>query len=332
MHTYGVFPPKKMPAIKPIGQFQIENGDRVDLEYHYQSTAHKDPQSWTSFAPLLVAPFRFPRFDYIIGFYSASHVFSLVTRLGPIIGSGEEYVKAVALMLLEHPERLSEYLLTSWDAKKIFTVRFFVVGLVPDGRKWREFSRELDKEWSASDIPKLKSELFPSSITDWFPPSMVAIRRKSRLYLEAQSTSPSGLVSGQRLLDHVIERVHFVQSEREWFAELQAEYHSAAIHAGIKPTHILSPAPGMGLWSLTHSMEFGGYIGCLTFAHLIPFPFHSPLCREVLIGNHRGRFSGGDEVSKYSKILIEPLVYWILGLPELVDPIVSQIPHLPDEL
>ncbi len=64
-----------------------------------------------------------------------------------------------------------------------------------------------------------------------------------------------------------------------------------------------------GLYDLDHASQFGGYIACLTFAHLVPYPFHSPLCPLVLRHNHHMRAD-----DKYSKIPIGEFVYTILGL------------------
>ena len=300
LHTYGVFPPKKMPMVKPVGQFQITLNDNhnIDLEYYYQSTPNSDPLAiW----PLYVAPLRFPRFDYIYGFYSASHVFSLTTRLGPIIGTGEEYIDSVANMLLLRPESSSKYFKTVIPPDtKISNVKFFVLGLTPsDTGKWIVLSRELDREWT-SPVPVLTEPV----ITDWFPPNMIVLRKQSNLFGTLE-----GNRSSQRLLDRAIINVektgyYPIGSEQRWLADIELEFERTT------NTSLFSCGDESGMYDLSHSSEFGGYIACLTFAHLVPYPIHSPLCRHVLVHNYRSR----QPDNRFSKIPIDDFVYTLLGM------------------
>ena len=134
----------------------------------------------------------------------------------------------------------------------------------------------------------------------------------------------------QRLFDLAIHQVHesngqriFI-SEREWFSGIESHYHALATSQGLTVTHVVSPSSITGIWTLTHSSEFGGYIGCLTFAHLVPYPIHSPICPLVMVNNFECRISGEPiEISKCDKIPIDGIVYRILGLPELAHLLLS---------
>jgi hypothetical protein len=177
----------------------------------------------------------------------------------------------------------------------------------------------LDREWTPNDIEKLNAIIFPEYITDLFPPSMVALRRKSRLYRKAIQES---VHTPQRILDNAIEQTYHVDrfmSESEWFGSVQSIYHKQAVARGLTVTHVISPSPLTGIWTLTHSTEFGGYIGCLTFAHLVPYPIHSPICPLVMTANFECRISGDSaDESKCSKIPIEGVVYKLIGLSHLI--------------
>jgi hypothetical protein len=297
LHSYGVFPPKKMPMIKPVGQFQVtfENDTTLDLEYHYQSSLSRDP---TANWPFLVAPFRFPRFDYVYGFYSASHVLSLTTRLGPMVGDGEEYIDSVARMLLSNPINAEKYFSNfNHQGGEIKRVKFFILGLVPNiSGKWDLESKVLDKQWGSP--PPLPS----GPIADLFSLNMVVVRKQSILF----GTDGHGVASPHRVLDRAIAKVEAENNhlfEREWMKKIETEFELISGQA------LFSFGNRSGLYDLDHASQFGGYIGCLTFAHLVPYPLHSPICPVVLKHNHRMR-----PETAYSKIPIPPYVYKILGL------------------
>ena len=302
LHTYGVFPPKEMPMIKPVGIFTLD--DTHTFSYTYQTKSH-----W----PLAVAPFRFPRFDYIVGFYAASHVFSLVTRLGVTAGTGEEYIDSVGRMILNNPERISWYfenanMINTTIYNTTHHVKFSIVGLVPDWEKgWVQVSSEIDKIYTPSDF--IVQAQF--SFTDSLPPNLIALRRKSLVYKRVEALEiaeltrhnieaifPTGV--DHRLFDAAVvlvsgENTFGVNTEREWLGRVVSRFDLAIEH----------------LWPVDHATTFGGYIGCLTFAHLIPPNFHSPICELVLTKNRKERKPG----NSYSKIPIDDFLYWILQIP-----------------
>ena len=306
VHTYGVFPPKKMPLIKPIGVFEVNDG--VRLHYHYQQSP-----SW----PFAVAPLRFPRFDYIYAFYSASHVFSLGTMLGPSHSgsSGQQYIDSVASALLTNATCLGS-LFRSPIPESIKDVRFYVIGLVPDYSEengWREISKELDGYWTKPPAPAARGSFA-------LGPNMISLRKKSKSFkitaLKRNETVLEGL-SPMELFDLAVaivdEDFNPFLSERQWFQRISNVY--TLVLGGQVPlvnnVNCSTSTNGSGLWDLCYSMKYGGYMGCLTSAHLLPPAIHSPFCPEILLGNAKHRNSSGDA---YSKIPISDFHYWILGL------------------
>ena len=331
LHSYGVFPPKKMPMIKPVGRFEVttESGHTEALEYQYQLSGS---YAEIGLGPFQVAPWRFPRFDYIVGFYAASHVFSLTTRLGLTLGSGEEYVESVGRMLLDDFPKHSRYFKQLHLAgSRVASVQFFVIGLVPDWELgWRQVSRELDREWTKGMLGK--PVVF--NLEDNLGPNLIVLRRQSALFQQVhallQNPSLEAAVSEiqnqfspvslpHRIFDAAVSLVDtevqgFV-SERVWLANVEETYLRLGemLHPGTSLPSLFSDCSSAmpGLWNLCHSTQFGGYIGCLTFAHLVPHPLHSPLCPKVLLTNRAARKNSTDA---YSKIPIDNTVYWLLGL------------------
>ena len=317
LHSYGVFPPKKMPMIKPIGRFEVETveGQSFFLEYHYQVSGNS---SDAGFRPFSVAPLRFPRFDYIYAFYAASHVWSLGTRLGPVFGSGEQYIDAVARVLLEKGN--FEFFKTYWGGQKIAKVKFHIVGLVPDANgAWREESSELGKEW----IADMSFDSLRSGVTDSLPPSMMALRRKSLLFKRVIPIASSEILEeaivrefnttdayfvSQRMFDAsvILSDSDIYKSEKDWFKAVENRYKSIPSKIGLKRTELVS---GDGaLWNLSHASKYGGFIGCLMFLHLIPTQFHSPLCPRIMQWNRKNR----RHHSAYSKIPVPDAIYVLL--------------------
>jgi hypothetical protein len=335
VHTYGVFPPKKMPMIKPVGEFEViltGESSWTPIEFHFQDSLRSNG---VLFHPMTVSPLRFPRFDYIYGFYSASHVFSLGTRLGaPSFGDGREYIDSVARMLiLGNSDCLNQIFKTppqGWT--KIEQVRFNVVGLVPDWEKgWKLFSSEIDQSWSKTDAVVKRS-----GISDSLGPQMIALRQQSisfdsmrvLIYNLTELNDISSAIEsrfnhslGHRFFDAAVVLVnrqtngHFL-SERVWLDHVKQYYQLLRnTTTNVIPHMINSECNDMinlpSLWDLCHSMQFGGYMGCLTSAHLLPPSLHNPLCPEILISNARHRKVSGDI---FSKIPITNFVYWMLGI------------------
>ena len=327
VHTYGVFPPKKMPMIKPVGRFEVTvRGSEIPIALDYTYQVSRTTDSAGTY-PFMVAPFRFPRFDYIYGFYSASHVMSLTTRLGPSFGSGEEYIDSVARMLLGNASLAANYFTTEIGGD-VERVRFLVVGLVPNRNGgWTEDSVELDREWTAPPAVE-------AAVADGWAPNMIALRMMTKTFKEvkelALTVNEAELVSaltrryphniGHRLFDAsvaLVERdIESFVPERTWFDRVMAQYARLASTTSVDVPAVLadcsSPPPQNALWNLCHSTQFGGYIGCLTFAHLVPYPIHSPLCPHVLLSNHAHRQL--NRQSAFDKIPIPDMVYAILGL------------------
>jgi hypothetical protein len=316
LHTYGVFPPKKMPMIKPVALFEVtlEDGTNRELEYHYQSP---NSPSW----PLSVAPFRFPRFDYIYPFYAGSHIFSLGTRLGPAYsGSGDHYIASVVRMIESGSPHIGKLFKTE-IVSPVKKVRTKIVGLVPgwDSRGWVRQSEESDYFASHRD---------PGDYT--LSPQMFVLRTRSRSFKLVrdiiQSQGFDGLREfiqttnnkGETLLNAAIvavARKNEWMSEREWFWNVEQEFER--LRGELKGMEIPTlvnrecDSKETAIYDLCHSIKFGGYMGCLTSAHLLPPFVHSPLCPDILIANARHRNVFGDA---FSKIPISDTVYWILGL------------------
>jgi hypothetical protein len=302
VHTYGVFPPKKMPMIKPVGIFEVKSGSDNNLhalEYHYQSLSNSP-----SF-PFSVAPFRFPRFDYIYAFYSANHIFSFSSRLGPALsGSGDQFIESVARQLLKSPHRAAP-LFKSFIPSNITEVRFKIIGLVPElsTKYWNISSVELDSVWTSSSFSR---DIIDSKLM--LGPNMMAIQRRKKSFGHSLFESAVMIVE---------ERFPNLINEREWFARVKKVYEEELkgpmklvnVDKCDSPQNDRSPS----LFDLCHSIKFGGYMGCLTAAHLLPPMLHPPLCSDIMISNAKYRLSGnpGDA---YSKIPISDFHYWILGL------------------
>lgn len=337
VHTYGVFPPKKMPMIKPVGEFEVlHTGDTswTPLEFHYQDSLASGNRL---FHPMSVAPLRFPRFDYIYGFYSASHVFSLGTRLGgPSFGDGREYINSVARTIMDGNSHTLDHLFKTpalrWTG--IEQVRFNVVGLVPDWEKgWNKFSSELDQSWSKEDIVEERTDI---QVSDSLGPQMIALRQRSSIFLSMRTqignlTDVTDIVStiestfnhslGHRFFDAAVvlagreTKGRFI-SQREWLNRVKNHYELFRNRSTHSIPQMISSDCESGinissLYDLCHSMTFGGYMGCLTSAHLLPPVVHNPLCPEILIANAQHRHVPGDP---FSKIPITDFVYWMLGI------------------
>jgi hypothetical protein len=320
VHTYGVFPPKKMPMIKPVGRFEVLTNDTSQaLNYHYQVSQSTHETDWH---PFTVAPFRFPRFDYIYAFYSASHVFSFATRLGPAIGSGEEYIDSVLRFLANNTrnEVIAKSLFRSEIPRHVIDVKFFIVGLVPEFTGgWKELSVELDRQGLRTHQA--------ASLTDMLPPNMIVLRRRSKLFSRDIDVAdlirmfPDKRILGHRLFDSAVSRVKdpFL-SEREWFTRVYDEYSKLTTLAeGVPPLISDCSSSEPGVWDLCHASQFGGYIGCLTFAHLVPYPLHAPLCPAIMVSNFFLRRHALNK-SPFNKIPVPDLLYWILGLADDVSP------------
>lgn len=288
LHSYGVFPPKKMPMIKPVARWEMDFDDLVvPLEYQYQLSG---PTTNIGIHPIGVAPLRFPRFDYIYGFYAGSHVWSLVTRLGPAWGTGEEYMESVAYMLLHHPERHSQYFkkMRLPIGKVPTKVRAMVVGLSPSWEKgWVEVSTQIDREWSQTDLQQKNPFLLS--------PQMIVLRRRSRSFSKID-------LSQENMFDLAVSRVPHHLDERTWLNQVEEEYTRISASQLICSNNCL--------FNIDYSTELGGYIACLTFAHLIPLRMHSGLCQKVLQENRRNR----NLDDRYSKIPIPDFVYWYLDI------------------
>lgn len=309
LHTYGVFPPKKLPAIKPIGRFEIQFSDGTShaLEYMYQNSGAIE--SFAGHNPFFVAPFRFPRFDYIIGFYGASNVWNLVTRLGPIVSDGEEYLGSVAHAIFERKPVLKNLFKNADAQKSIQKIVFAVLGIVPDRSThgWAIVSREVSKEW---DPPKASTNLLARPFSYGLPPGSVVLRKKAKTYskdVTSLDTSPQALFNrAVWMVDQ--ETVGWgIVSEHRWLQMVEQKYY--ALGGTVPVFGVSEPA----IWPLAHSMEFAGYLGCLTFLHLVPPALHSPICPVLLETNRRMRKT--DQANgPYSKIPIDPMVYWLLGM------------------
>ena len=320
VHSYGVFPPKKMPMIKPVGRFEVLTNDTSQaLNYHYQVSQSTHETDWH---PFTVAPFRFPRFDYIYAFYSASHVFSFATRLGPTIGSGEEYIDSVLRFLANNTrnEGIAKSLFRSEIPRHVIDVKFFVVGLVPEFTGgWKEISVELDRQGLRNQQA--------ASLTDMLPPNMIVLRRRSKLFSRDIDVAdlirmfPDKRILGHRLFDSAVSRVKdpFL-SEREWFTRVYDQYSQLTkLAEGVPPLISDCSSSEPGVWDLCHASQFGGYIGCLTFAHLVPYPLHAPLCPAIMVSNFFLRRHALNQ-SPFNKIPVPDLLYWILGLADDVSP------------
>ena len=325
VHTYGVFPPKKMPMIKPVGRFLVVDGEGNEqpLEYNYQGSRNTTK---TGFAPFSVAPLRFPRFDYIYGFYSASHVFSLATRLGPSFGSGEEFIDSVARHVLDRDRDFSvtqRLFSPNTVPEMVQEVKFFVVGLIPAATGgWEEESATLDKVW------RIDTSATAYSVTDSLPPNMIALRMRSRKFQRVRALlqdsgnvtqALGGIADVQQVWDAAVvmsEQPGFVL-ERVWFDTVRSTFSHLIALSGRDRVDVLSancgsPRPS-ALWNTCHAMQFGGYIGCLTSAHLLPWQIHSPLCPPIMVANFEARMSGTPG-SAFDKVPIPDFVYWILGI------------------
>lgn len=320
VHSYGVFPPKKMPMIKPVGRFEVVTSNTSQaLKYHFQVSQSTDETDWH---PFTVAPIRFPRFDYIYAFYSASHAFSIATRLGPTIGSGEEYIDSVVRFLGNNTrnEDIAKSLFRSEIPRNVSEVKFFVVGLIPEFTGgWNELSVELDRHGERNHQA--------ASLTDSLPPNMIALRRRSKLFSRDTDVDvlirifPEKGILGHRLFDLAVSRVKdpFL-SEREWFTRVSDEYSQlSSLAEGVPPLFSDCSSSERGLWDLCHASQFGGYIGCLTFGHLVPHPLHAPLCPAIMVSNFVLRRDALNR-SPFNKIPVPELVYWILGLASDVSP------------
>ncbi len=310
LHTYGVFPPKKLPAIKPIGRFEVVLSDNTvqPLEYMYQHSGSAD--GFQGFFPLSVAPFRFPRFDYIYAFYGASNVWSLATRLGPIVSSGEEYLDSVALAIMERkPVVKSLFKHSIPDDQPIVKVILAVVGIVPEMSSggWKEVSREISKEWNIDHNFSLAVKPFSYGL----PPGSVVLRQTSLSYINDVKTDISSATSPQCLFNKAVELARaestffLISSEKKWLSTVEEKYYS------ISGTIPFFGCEYPSLWSLCHSMEFAGYLGCLTFLHLVPPALHSPVCPAVMAANKKKRTEGDN---RFAKIPIDPMVEWMLGI------------------
>jgi hypothetical protein len=328
LHTYGVFPPKKLPAMKPIGRFEliVEGDDPVVLQYHYQQV------TTTPFAPgpmpFSVAPLRFPRFDYVFAFYAGSNVWSMVTRLGPIVSSGDEYIDSVARMIFQGNERVLGNFFSNYNSSlEVNEVVFSVVGLVPDldTHGWVEVSRDVSKRWTRETVGKAERNA-PLPFSYDLPPSSIVLRKKSRSFsrdIRSYGFHQIRYDSPHEWAHAMFNRaVSVVDAKKmEWMSE------SAWLHSVEEEWDRLTDEPTWSLfdtdcenlavernflWNLCPSMQFGGYLGCLTFVHLVPHVFHSPVCPIVMEANRgmRGEADGGI----YSKIPIEPFVYRLMGL------------------
>ena len=325
LHSYGVFPPKSMPMIKPVGRFEVEtnDGQHILLDYHYQvSRTTKIKGTW----PFQVAPLRFPRFDYIYAFYAASHVLSLGTRLGPFWGSGKQYIDSVAKVLLENAATnplLKGLFRNDLRGLKIVRVEFHIVGLVPNPHGgWIESSVDLDKVWRIAE-PRRPSSMH--SVTDSLPPSMIALRRKSLIFksvsdiiqlstshesleanIQSLSRTKDPIFVSQRLFDAAVilaDKEGTFSSEHEWLSFVTQTYTSMG---GPKISLVSDTCGGPGLWNTCHAAQFGGFIGCLMFLHLVPFQFHSPICPLIM---HSNRIQ---DSPAYRKIPVPNYIYTLL--------------------
>ena len=272
LHSYGVFPPKALPMIKPIGRFEVlcaesrDNSSWIPLDYYYQDSRSTSSVS----APLTVAPLRFPRFDYIVGFYSASHVFSLVSGLGPLWGSGYELIEGTVEKIFT--KDLSPWFATESVCQNVKSVRFLVVGLAPDRKAgWLEVSTHLHKEWSIDFIkPK-----FDDSYVKYLPPSMFALRKSAKT-LELSENADCLDLWG---FAHNTVDTKIFDSNFEILKRVGIEYEKL-----VKIHHLNCPTSHP--FNLDFSREWAGYLSCLTAFHLLPPNLHPGLCYEILSLNH----------------------------------------------
>lgn len=169
LHSYGVFPPRALPMLKPVGRFEVLCGERWEpLAFKHLQVSTTDD---TGYPPFMLAPLRFPRVDYVIGFYSASHVFSLVSGLGPLYGTGQEWVDAVAGNLLTSPESATLWF-KSPVCLEVSAVRLMMVALRPEVSGWVEDSVDVDREWVTGIVEN-------KSYVSQLPPSMWLLREAS---------------------------------------------------------------------------------------------------------------------------------------------------------
>jgi hypothetical protein len=152
---------------------------------------------------------------------------------------------------------------------------------------------------------------------------MMGLRKKSNDFKSVENIVKSFSISqlkdvivsefretvNQRLFDAavVLAGSRWIESERDWFRRVEIQY--SLLNGTVQLLNRNCSHPDPSLWDLCHSMKYGGYMGCLTAAHLLPPWIHSPLCTEILITNARLR-----PEQAFSKIPISNTVYWVLGL------------------
>ena len=290
LHSYGVFPPKSLPMIKPVSRFEVlyEKSDFwIPLDYVFQSS--RASPSVTIPDPFTVAPLIFPRFDYIVGFYSASHVFSLVSGLGPLWGTGTEMVDSLVCKLFDNGTSSANWFATRLsERRRIEKIRSLVVGLAPDGTGgWLEISSYTDREWDrAATVLRGGSDTQPSFVQG-LPPTMNRLRFHARATHEARSC-PEHWQESVRTVDRRL-------TSYDFHLEVTKRYALLTDPNGV----FCGPSP----WSIDYSSRWAGYLSCLTAFHLIPMWYHPALCGEILVNK-----ALHDE-EPYNKIPIPSFVY-----------------------
>lgn len=181
LHSYGVFPPRALPMLKPVGRFEaLCSGGWEPSEFKFLTVSKSED---FGYPPFTLAPLRFPRVDYILGFYSASHVFSLVSGLGPLYGTGQEWADGVVRKIIKDPKS-AELWFKSPVCEEVAAMRLMMVALRPSESGWVEDSVHVDREWG------IGSEVVEKTYVSQLPPDMWLLRHVSK------SGEGSGVVEG----------------------------------------------------------------------------------------------------------------------------------------